>query len=59
MSPGLALTSALGLVFGNDTMDRTVEVVGLLTGLIERVTVSGTWYESPDDLAQQIRAALR
>jgi hypothetical protein len=58
MSPGVALTSALGLVFGNDTMDRTVEVVGLLTGLLERVTVSGTWYESPEDLAQQIRAAL-
>jgi len=58
LSPGVALSSALGLVFGIETMDRTVEVVGLLTGLIERVAVTGSWYESPEDLAQQIRAAL-
>ncbi len=58
VSPGIALTSALGLVFGIDDMDRTVEVVGLLTGLLERVVVRATWYENPDELVQQVRASL-
>jgi len=58
VSPGVALTAALGLVFGVENMDRTVEVVGLLTGLLEHVPVTATWYESPDELAQQLRSSL-
>lgn len=58
VSPGIALTSALGLVFGIEDMDRTVEVVGLLTGMLEHVTVRATWYENPDELVQQVRASL-
>jgi thiol-disulfide isomerase/thioredoxin len=58
LSPGVALTSALGLVFGIETMERTLEVVGQLTTMLERVGVSAVWYESPADLADQVRAAL-
>ena len=58
LSPGIALTAALGAVFGIETMERTLEAVGLLTGMLEQVPVSATWYESADDLVQQVRAAL-
>ncbi|MFN8024871.1 MAG: PqqD family peptide modification chaperone [Acidimicrobiia bacterium] len=59
LSPGIALTSTLGLVFGIETIERTVEVVGQLTTMTERVPVMGTWYENPTELADQVRAALR
>jgi len=58
VSPGIALTSALGLVFGIESTERTVEVVGLLSSMLERVAVRATWYENPDELAHQVRAAL-
>jgi len=58
VSPGVALTSALGLVFGIEDLDRTIEVVGLLTNLLAHVTVSAAWYETPGELAQQIHASL-
>jgi hypothetical protein len=58
LSPGLALTSMLGLVFGLDDLDATAEAVGRLRGLMERVPVDGTWYESVDALVAQARAAF-
>ena len=54
----LALTSMLGLAVGLDDLDRTAEVVGTLTGLMERVPVDGTWYESVDELVEQARVAF-
>lgn len=59
LSPGVALTSMFGLVFEIETTERTLEVVRLLTDMMERVTVSATWYESAGELAEQVRAALR
>lgn len=58
LSPGVALTSALSLVFGLETTERTVEAVGQLTGLLEQLPVTATWYETPAELAEQVRAAL-
>jgi hypothetical protein len=58
LSPGLALTSVLGLVFGIDDMERTTAAVGQLTGLLEHTRVLGTWYESIDELVAAVRAAF-
>jgi hypothetical protein len=48
----------LGLVFGLDDLDATADAVGRLRGLMERVPVDGTWYESVDDLVRQARGAF-
>jgi thiol-disulfide isomerase/thioredoxin len=58
MSPGVALTTVLGLVLGVETTERTLEVVALLTTMLEQVAVTATWYESPAELADQAREAL-
>jgi hypothetical protein len=58
LSPGIALTTVLGLLFGVETMERTLEVVALLTTMLERVAVTAIWYESPADLVDQARGAL-
>jgi thiol-disulfide isomerase/thioredoxin len=58
MSPGVALTTVLGLVLGVETTERTLEVVALLTDMLQRVAVTATWYESPAELAEQARESL-
>jgi hypothetical protein len=58
LSPGLALTSTLGLLFGIDDLERTTAAVGQLSGLLDRTRVLATWYESVDELVTEVRTAF-